>query len=283
MKGLLTVFLFLTFFISPLSAQELTGTLEQIQSSGKIKIGYRESNPPMSFLNKEGIPAGYSIDICKNIVAGVKKKLGKDITVEYVLVTSEGRFRALTEKKIDLLCGATTKTLSRSEMVDFSQIIFVTGASFMTMAGEDIRGNFSGKKIGVVKNTTTATELNDLFKETKIDASIVFVNSNLEGRKALESGEIDAFACDQVVLIGLALNSGDPGKFSILQDLFSYEPLALAVRKNDADFRLMADRAITGLSRSKEMLTIYDKWFSKFASIRPPAFDVLVELNSLSE
>ena len=168
-------------------------------------------------------------------------------------------------------------------MVDFSQIIFVTGASFMTMAGEDIRGNFSGKRIGVVTNTTTATELNDLFKETKIDASIVFVNSNLEGRKALESGEIDAFACDQVVLIGLALNSGDPGKFSILQDLFSYEPLALAVRKNDADFRLMADRAITGLSRSKEMLAIYDKWFSKFASLRPPAFDVLVELNSLSE
>jgi ABC-type amino acid transport substrate-binding protein len=198
-------------------------------------------------------------------------------------VTSEGRFPALVNKKIDLLCGATTKTLSRSEVVDFTQIIFVTGASFMTKAGNDIRGDFARKKIGVIKDTTTEIELKKLFKETKMDTTIVFVESTLEGRKALEEEKIDAFAADQIVLIGLALNSDDPGKFSILPDLFSYEPLALAVRRNDADFRLVADRVISGLCRSEQMLTIYDKWFSEFSSIRPSAFEMLVELNALSE
>lgn len=283
MKGIITAILFFSFFITSLSAQELPGTLQQIKTSGKIKVGYRQLYPPLSFLDENGIPAGYSIDLCKEIVSEIQKKIGRTINIEYIPVTSEERFPALVNKKIDLLCGATTKTLSRSEVVDFTQIIFVTGASFMTKAGNDIRGNFAGKKIGVIKNTTTEIELKKLFKETQIDTTIVFIGSTLEGRKALEEEKIDAFAADQVVLIGLALNSDDPGKFSILPDLFSYEPLALAVRRNDADFRLVADRVISGLCRSEQMLTIYDKWFSEFSSIRPSAFEMLVELNALSE
>jgi len=283
MKRIITAILFFSFFIPSLSAQELTGTLQQIKTSGKIKVGYRQFYPPLSFLDENGVPAGYSIDICEEIISGIQKKIGQTIDIEYIPVTSEGRFSALVDKKIDILCGATTKTLSRSEIVDFTQIIFVTGASFMTRAGNDIRGNFAGKKIGVIKDTTTEIELKKLFEETKIDTKTVFVRSTLEGRKALEKGKIDAFAADQVVLIGLALNSDDPGKFSILPDLFSYDPLALAVRRNDADFRLAADRVISGLCRSEQMLTLYDKWFSEFSSIRPKSFEMLVELNSLPE
>jgi len=281
MKSILTTILFIAFFINPLSAQELAGTLQQIQKSGKIKIGYRLSQPPMSFLDKDGVPAGYSIDLCKNIVTEINKKIGGDVAVEYVPVTAEERFHALADKKIDILCGATTKTLSRSELVDFTQLTFVTGASFMTLKGMRIKGNFAGKNIGVVKGTTTAMELKELFKETQIDANIIPLNTILEGLNALRGKKIDAFAADQVVLIGLAINSGDPSKFSILPDLFSYEPLALAVRRNDADFRLIADRVISNLCRSKQILTIYDKWFSNFSNVRPAAFETLVQFNAI--
>ncbi len=281
MKSILTTILFIVFFINPLSAQELAGTLQQIQKSGKIKIGYRLSQPPMSFLDKDGVPAGYSIDLCKNIVTEINKKIGGDVAVEYVPVTAEERFHALADKKIDILCGATTKTLSRSELVDFTQLTFITGASFMTLKGMRIKGNFAGKNIGVVKGTTTAIELKELFKETQIDANIIPLNTILEGLNALRGKKIDAFAADQVVLIGLAINSGDPGKFSILPDLFSYEPLALAVRRNDADFRLIADRVISNLCRSKQILTIYDKWFSNFSNVRPAAFETLVQFNAI--
>lgn len=283
MKVIITAILFFSFFITSPSAQELSGTLQQITTSGKIKVGYRQFYPPLSFLDENGIPAGYSIDICKEIVSGIQKKTGRTINIEYIPVTAKERLPALVNKKIDLLCGATTKTLSRSEIIDFTQIIFITGASFMTKAGNDIRGNFAGKKIGVIKDTTTAIELKKLFQETQTDTTIVFLGSTLEGRKALEKEKIDAFAADQVVLIGLALNSDDPGKFSILPNLFSYEPLALAVRKNDADFRLVADRVISGLCRSEQILTIYDKWFSEFSHIRPSAFEMLVKLNALPE
>ncbi len=284
MKSLLTALFCVVFVIAPLSAEELTGTLEQIQTSGKIKIGYRKSHPPLSFLGKDGKPAGYSIDICSNIVTEVGQKLDRDIGVEYIPVNAEERFKALADNKIDILCGATTKTIFRMEQVDFTELIFVTGASFMSLKTNDILGgNFTGKKIGVLKGTTTVDEVKSLFSDTKITADIVMINSTAEGIDALAKEKIDALAADQVVLIGLALDSEAPSIFSIAPNSFSYEPFALAVRRNDADFRLIADRVITRLNKSKQIIKIYDKWFGHFSNGRPAAFESLILLNSIPE
>ena len=285
MKGKLTIIILLIFFMtSPLSAQEFKGTLQQIKKSGKIRIGYRESQPPMSFLDKDGSPAGYSIDICKEIVAEVGKKIGGDVKVEYVPVTAEGRFKALDDNKIDILCGSTTKTLSRSEIVDFTQLTFVTGASLMTLKdNKAFESGFDGTKIGVVKGTTTAAELEKLIRETSTDAKVILFNSTKESIEALRQKKIDAFSSDQVVLIGIASEEQDPMNFVIKSTVFSFEPFALAVRRNDSDFRLVADRVISDLARSKKILGIYDKWIGKFTGQRLPIFEAMVQLNETPE
>ena len=283
MKGILASVFLVTLFVNPLAAQELTGTLQQVQESGKIRIGYRQAQPPMSFLGKDGLPTGYSIDVCKHVVAGVTDKLGKDVMVEYVPVTAEDRFRALSDNKIDLLCGSTTKTHSRGELVDFTLLIYPTGASLMTLRGSAVGNDFSGKKIGVTKGTTTAAALKELLEETKTGADVVLLTSAAEGLKALEKKEIEALAADQVVLVGLASAAADPALFTLFRDLFSYEPLALAVRKNDADFRLVADRVISSLCQTKELRKIYDTWLGKFSNTRPSAFEALIKLNEIPE
>ncbi len=283
MKIILTVILAFTFCVPALSAQELTGTLKQIKKTGKIKIGYRHSQPPMSFLGKDGKPAGYSIDLCLDIVKEVKEKVGTEVAVEYVPVESKNRFSALSENKIDILCGSTTKTLSRSEIVDFTQLTFITGASFMALKDTKIQNNFEGKKIGVVRDTTTVGAVQELFQEVSTNVNVVLLNTTTEALDALKKGEIDAFSADQVVLIGLAITADNPDAFSILPDLFSFEPFALAVRRNDADFRLVANRVLSRLNRSKQILTIYDKWFGEFSSTRPEAFDTLIQINTIPE
>ncbi len=285
MRGKLGIILLIAFFANPLSAQELTGTLQQINKSGQIRIGYRVSEPPMSFLDKNGDPTGYSIDICKSIVTEVENKIGKEVKVEYVPVTADGRFKALGDNKIDILCGSTTKTLSRSEVVDFTQLTFVTGASLMTLKDNktlDSTG-FDGTKIGVVKATTTAVALEKLIRETSTDAEVVLFNSAKESIDALREKRIDAFSSDQVVLIGLALKEHDPMNFVIKSTVFSFEPFALAVRRNDADFRLVADRVISELFRSRKILEIYDKWIGKFTRKRLPIFDAMIKLNATPE
>ena len=285
MKIKLGIILLVAFFISPLSAQELTGTLQQIKKSGQIRIGYRVSEPPMSFLDKDGNPTGYSIDICKIIVTEVEYKIGTGVKIEYVPVTADGRFKALVDNKIDILCGSTTKTLSRSEIVDFTQLTFVTGASLMILKGNkklDSDG-FDGTKIGVVKATTTEAVLKKLIQETSTDAEVVLFNSAKESIDALRKKKIDAFSSDQIVLIGLALKENDPMNFVIKPAVFSFEPFALAVRRNDADFRLVADRVISELYRSEEILKIYDKWIGTFTQNRLPIFDAMIKLNSIPE
>ena len=285
MKGKLGIILLIVIFASPLSAKELTGTLQQVKKSGQIRIGYRVSAPPMSFSDKDGNPAGYSIDICKGIVAELENKIGADVKVEYIPVSADGRFKALIDNKIDILCGSTTKTLSRSELVDFTQLTFVTGASLMTLKDDkaDDSDGFDGKKIGVVKATTTAVALKKLFQDTSTDAEVVLFDSAKEGIEALRKKKIDAFSSDQVVLIGIITKVDDPKNYVISSSVFSFEPFALAVRRNDSDFRLIADRVISDLYRSEKILDIYDKWIGEYTQQRPPIFDAMMRLNATPE
>jgi len=284
MRGKVLAILLIVSFASPLAAKARTGTLEQIKKTGQIRIGYRASQPPMSFLDKDGQPVGYSIDIGKCILTSVKRKIGDGVKLEYVSVTAEERFKALADNKIDILCGSTTKTLSRSELVDFTQLTFVTGASLMTLKDNTARiSGFAGKKIGVLKGTTTAVALKQLFQDTSTDAKAVLFNSAKEGIDALKGKQIDAFSSDQVVLIGLALKEHDPSNFAIDSNVFSFEPYALALRRNDSDFRLVADREISNLCRSKKIYEIYNKWIGNFLGQRLPIFDAMVKLNSTPE
>lgn len=282
-KEMLFIILTGIFISNPLFAREFTGTLQDIKASGKIKIGYRSSLPPMSYENNKGEPEGYSIDLCKFIVEGVEREIGQKILAEYIAVNAENRFEALSQKKIDILCGAATETISRRKIVDFTQQIFVTGGSYMVLKESKIRNNFTGKKIGVVSNTTTAKALTDLFSDAEIDAEIVLFKTTAEGFNSLLDSEIDAFSSDQVVLIGLIVAGKNLGDFRILPDLFSFEPIAFAVRRNDADFRLIADSVLSNLYRCDEIQAIYDKWFGTITDGQTPAIKAMFQLNSIPE
>jgi len=283
MKEILSLILFSIFLSNSLYAQNTNDTLQSIKKSGVIKIGYRASLPPLSYENNKGIPEGYSIDLCTYIVDGVERELGEKISIEYIAVNAENRFEALYQKEIDILCGAATETISRRKIVDFTLPIFVTGGSFMVRKRTDIKNNFAGKKIGVVSNTTTAMALKDLFEDTNISAEVVPFKTTAEGFNSLLDGEIAAFSSDQVVLIGLVVAAKNLGDFRILPDLFSFETIALAVRRDDADFRLIADSVLANLYRCDEIQTIFDKWFGGITEGQTPALKSMFQLNSMPE
>jgi ABC-type amino acid transport substrate-binding protein len=280
--------LVMTFAVLGLSwsLEAQAGTLDEIQNSGKIRIGYREAEPPMSFHDKDGKPIGYTIDLCSRIATAVKNKLGmSEITIQFVPVTAETRFSALSDNSIDILCGSTTKTLSRSELVDFTQLTFVTGASLLSAKKAPVVGigDLQGKKVAVVEGTTTIEVLNKTLKDSLTEAEVVAVDTAAAGIGALREGKVDAYASDQVVLIGLLLTSEDRDNFVVSNELFSFEPFALAVRRNDADFRLVADRVISQLNRTGQINQIYKKWFGVFSEKQPILLQALYRLNATPE
>ncbi len=286
MKFMFALITLVSMLLSGTSSAKSTSTIEQIKNSETIRIGFRENEPPMSFLNKDNQPIGYSIELCIRIVNEVKRELkNPNIAIKYIPVTASNRFESLANNSIDILCGSTTKTLSRAELVDFTQLSFVTGASLLSLKSTEIEGvsDLQGKKVAVVKDTTTIDSLTKALEKTGSDAKVIPVDSATEGMSAVIKGEVDAFSSDQVVLIGLAITHETPEKFAISHDVFSYEPFALAVRRNDSEFRLIADRVLSQLSRSGKITSIYANWFGKFTEEVPKLLEAMYILNSTPE
>ncbi len=272
--------------ISGATAVELTGTLKRINETGQINLGFREFEPPMSFRTQDGSAVGYSIDLCDHIAAAVKQKLGRsDITINYVPVTAENRFTSIESGSIDILCGATTKTLMRSERVSFTQLTFVTGASLLSLDANKVSNvlDLKGKRVAVVSNTTTIEALKGAISKTLVDAEVVPVPSATEGMAMLDKGEVDAFSSDQVVLIGQVITRDSGKQYFLSQDLFSFEPFALAVARGDADFRLVSDRALSQLYRSGQVAALYQKWFGRVTKEPSVALRALYQLNATPE
>ena len=269
--------------ISANAAEELTQTLKRINDSGEINLGYRVDQTPMSFDDGSNKAAGYSVELCNHIAAAVKQKLARsDIRINYLPVTAESRFDAIASGKIDILCGATTQTLSRAEIVGFTQPTFVTGGDLLSRKDAAVKSlkGLDGKRVAVVTNTTTIESLKHAIKKLAIDVEVVSVGSTKEGMDMLEGKKIDAFAADQVVLIGQVISRGGREQYGLTSELYSFEPFALAVPRGDADFQLVADRVLSQLNRSGAIIQVYKRWFGSFGKKLPNGLQALYQLNS---
>jgi polar amino acid transport system substrate-binding protein/glutamate/aspartate transport system substrate-binding protein len=241
-------------------AASAAGTLDRIRESGEIRLGYRLDAAPLSFADAEGLPAGYSVKVCEGVAARLQAALGlAELRREWVTVTTEDRFDAVSEGRIDLLCEAATVTLTRREQVDFSIPTFIDGAAVLLRKGsEPTFEALAGKRIGVHDATTTEDMLRKSLEEQGITAEIVETGSHQDGLAGLLAGEIDAYFGDQSVLIGLLLSSPERETLALSDNTLSVEKHALALARGDTDFRLAVDRAISALYTEGEMIRAFE-------------------------
>ncbi|HMW63002.1 MAG TPA: amino acid ABC transporter substrate-binding protein [Accumulibacter sp.] len=261
------------------------GTLDRIRASKSISFGYRESSIPFSFTGEDNQPWGYSVDLCLRIAAAVVKQLDLDeLQLHWVAVTPANRISKLRSGQIDVECGSTTSSLARMAEVDFSLPIFADGASYLYRRTAGIRrvDDLAGKRIAVAAATTNQRTLAEILARDKLAAEVVEVGDHTQGLAALLGGRVDAYFADRSLLIGLALDAGKQTDWSLGPETFSYEPYALMLRRNDADFRLLINRELARLYRSREILSIHDRWFG-FLGKPGSQLESLYQLNALPE
>jgi ABC-type amino acid transport substrate-binding protein len=269
--GLLTWVIVLTL-AGPAVAQELRPTLEKIRETGAIQLGYRENSRPFSFTGSHGRPAGYSIDLCLQVAAAVRQHLKlPDLKMDWVAVTPAVRVARLVKGTIDLECGSTTITFGRMEQVAFSHMIMVDGGGLLATVDSGITGvkDLSGKRVGVIANTTTEKALTAALSAAAVSAQFVNVADHGEGLQGLESGRFDAYASDRELLAGLAITAKNPSRLRLSAELYSYEPYALMLRRGDNAFQAQVNRALSALYRSGQIVPIYERWFGPFKSASP--------------
>jgi glutamate/aspartate transport system substrate-binding protein len=257
---------------SVVSAAEPSGVLKAIKERKSIVLGHRESSWPFSFVDDQGKPAGYSVDLCVRIAESIGKELGlRDLAIRWVKVTPENRLKAVADGTVDLECGSTTATLARYEQVDFTVTTFVDGGSLLATDASSVEGvkDLAGKRVAIIPGTTTEGALAAALKQYVVSAQMVPVKDHAEGLAAIESGKADVYASDRVILIGLGRRSAQRAKLSLSPQLFSYEPYAFMLRRGDADLRLAANRALSRLFRSEDIARLYEKWFGALGKPSP--------------
>lgn len=242
-------------------------TLDKIRKSGSITLGYRMDAVPFSFDGPEQRPAGFSVDLCQRVVAGLARSLKlPGLKAVWVPVTSSDRIDLVTSGKVDLECGTTTVTLGRQARVDFSLITFLDGGAFLARdkgAAPRSPQELRGARVAVSAGTTTEKSLRKLIADNGSGAEVVTVANHIEGVSLLLDGKVAMYAADRTVLIGLAINAGRAAPLQLLDFMFSYEPYALMMRR-DPDFRLAVNRVLAEVFREGEIKGTYNRWFGQF-------------------
>ena len=261
-----------------------TDTLKKIRDSKTISLGFRTDSPPFSFAGSDGQAAGYSVDLCKRVVASVERQLNVgSLAVKWVPVTSANRFDQVTSGAIDLECGNTTVTLNRQERVDFSNLTFVDGGAVLVLAESKLTrlADLAGKTVAVKPGTTTEKSLKDTLKDKLIDAKVVLVKDEAEAFAALNEKRIDGYAADRVALVGNVVKAHGETKYGIIQANFSFEPYALMMRR-DPSFRLAVNRALAQTYRSGAIVDIVNRWLTPLG--KPgPLLEMMFILNTTPE
>jgi glutamate/aspartate transport system substrate-binding protein len=256
----------------PAAGQEIRPTLDKFKETGIVRLGYRETSRPFSFVSSDGQPAGYSIDLCMQIVAAVRQSLRLPaLKVVWVVVTPGDRIPKLVKGTIDLECGSTTITFGRMEQVAFSHMIFVDGGSLLATAASGIATvkDLAGRRVGVIPHTTTEKALTGALAGSSVQATVVTVNEVGDGLRGLEEGQLDAYASDRILLAGLLTRARDPAALKLSGEFFSYEPYGLMLRRGDNSFQAAVNRTLSSLYRSGGLVEIYERWFGSFATASP--------------
>lgn len=260
------------------------GTLARIQKTGILKLGYRTDAPPFSYRDQAGKPAGYSVELCQTVGEAVDGELDRPVKVEWVAVSVEDQLGAVQRHEIDVLCAAQTVTLERRKQVDFSTPIFPGGVGVLVRsdAPRQLKNILAGKArdysptwravalnilreqiFATVAGTTAEQWVKQRSQELNVQSHMIPVPNYDAGIQAVLDRDASAFFAERAILLDAVRRGPESKRLTVVERLFTYEPLALTISRGDEDFRLLVDRSLSRLYDSPAFPETYEKWFGE--------------------
>ncbi|HEY1611966.1 MAG TPA: glutamate/aspartate ABC transporter substrate-binding protein, partial [Paraburkholderia sp.] len=185
------------------------------------------------------------------------------LKVKLVPITSQNRIPLVQNGTIDIECGSTTNNLERQQQAAFSNTIFIIGTRLMTKKDSGIHdfADLKGKTVVTTAGTTSERILRKMNQDKNMGMNIISAKDHGESFLTLSTGRAVAFMMDDALLAGERAKSSNPGDFVIVGTPQSREAYGCMMRKNDPDFKKVADDAIAKVQTSGEGEQIYRKWF----------------------
>ena len=273
--------LMLACLLSMSSALACANTLERVRASHTLTLGYLPDFAPFSSENGDKA-SGYAIELCLKIADKVKAELGLPaLQVRYQSVQATDEMNAVGAGKVDILCTPTPPTLERRKTVSFTVPVYTAGLSVVVRQGapETLLNVLNGKVAhtgptwratvnqGLANQTyatttggITETWIRQQMRLLGVVATLVTVDSIDAGLKRVAEGKADAFFAERMMLENRLSTAYPAGNLRLLERIFEYSPAAMAVDRDDDDFRLLVDTALSEMYRSGEIEKAYDNY-----------------------
>ena len=199
---------------------------------------------------------GFDIDIAREMA----RELGVDFAPVNTRWTSI--IPSLTLGRCDIIISGMSVTEARRERVDFSDPYMQVGQTVLLnkSRADDVTSyaDLNDPAYSVASKPGTTGE--DAVRRFMPDADYRPYSTELEAAEAVASGEVDAFVYDRPFnATFVALHGADNVVF--LDDPFTDEAIAFAVRKDDSDFLAWLNTFLGKLRTDGRYDRIHAKWF----------------------
>ncbi len=247
-------------------AASAAGAQPQTTRSKVLLLGVRADAPPFASFDQERekpqAAAGYTVDLCKRIAERAVRE-GLYCSYKPVAINAADRFSALTDGRIQLLCGATTVTLERMRAADFSLFTFLSGASVMYRRPHDRPADQQSAplRVGVLGNTTSEDRAKQILHDHQLkndnfgypkprEVEVKAVDDHFVGLAQLKAGTIDAYVADREILLALRQRDIEKNKKTdivVSDDYYTIEPYAIGIERGNFELRYIADMVLSEL------------------------------------
>lgn len=271
---------FLLILLLPLLAP--AQTLDRIRGTGTLTLGYLPDQPPFSSTEGEGA-SGYAIDLCQKVAEQLRNQPGlASLKVRFVPLAPKKALDVVRDGGVDLLCSPMVETLKRRQKVSFSLPVYTAGIGVVlrkdapislvkVLSGEveetgptwraTLNRGLAAHTFAVQGGTVVEDWARDKLRLLKVLVSLETVPSPVEGVALVANGKADAFFASQMILRSLVARDTANTNLMVLDRRFDYEPVSLALARDDEDFRLQVDSALSQVYRSGAIVPLYSKYF----------------------
>ncbi len=263
-KGFLTIvtlFVALSFILAlPVWADDINlakkSTIEDILKRGTLRVGLEAGYLPFEMANKAGDTVGFDVDVAKEMAKAMGVKL------EIVNTAWDGIIPALITKKFDIIMSGMTLTQERNMKINFADPYIIVGQTIL----------LNKKHAGVVKSYkdlndpkyTVASKLGTTGEQAvkRLIPKANYKSFEVESEAALEvlTGKADATIYDLPFCAVFMAQRGEEAGIIFLDEPFTFEPLAWAIRKGDPDFTNWLNNFLAQLKNDGRYERIYNKW-----------------------
>ncbi len=236
------------------SATANQSTDETVMEAGVVRIGVRNDNPPMSFVDESGQWVGFDVDLAR----AMAQQLG--VEPQLVVVDGTTRISFLQEGEVDMSIASMNHTRNRDDAIDFSITYFWDNQSFLVRAGEY---NSIEELIGETVAANAGSSAIPSWQEYVANAGgdppdIVQFDDKLAAMQSLRDGGVEGYTEDNITLLSLA--AGDPD-LELLPGGHNPVQFGIGVPNDDSQWRDRVNYALQELWLSGRYHEIYERWF----------------------